>query len=292
MREVRNDDAIDGAVGEHLLGRPHLLTERGKAAAVLDLGAGKRAGPQLGPDLLDQVRDVRPEPLVEVLTAELLVATLAREHEPVVGPLEHGGVERPAAEVVHRDVATGRDPSRGVVPRRGDGFLEQLDVVQAGACCRVPQRVGARRRPGRRVRQHDSIGGLLPGLAERLLHDRPSTAANTLGHLDLVPAEDDGFDDAEPAFRRPFDRLRPHRDQVLGLAPDDDLAVGIEDDHRGDPGHAVDEQRLGRAAVERDRSRGVRRAVVDRQGPAHSASADAAGCRRLPRRRPACQNCP
>ena len=125
------------------------------------------------------------------------------------------------------------------------------------------------------MREHDPVGCFLAGLSERFLHDGPQDRRDALDDLDLALAEDHRVDDPEPALRCPFDRLGPQRDEALGLAADDELALGIQDDEARHPGQPVDEECLRRAVVERDRGRGVRRPVVDRQGPAHAASTDA-----------------
>jgi hypothetical protein len=68
------------------------------------------------------------------------------------------GVERAAAEVVHRDdVAVRQLPGGGVVRGRGQGFGHQVDVGQAGQPRHLVELLQPVRSPHRRPAQHDPL---------------------------------------------------------------------------------------------------------------------------------------
>jgi hypothetical protein len=97
--------------------------------------------------------------VIEVDAAQALQADgLAERLEAGGGAPQHGGVERPAAEVVDgHDVARSDARRGGVVDGCGDGLGDEADVAQVAARRRMTQEIELELAPVRRVGEGDGV---------------------------------------------------------------------------------------------------------------------------------------
>ena len=109
----------------------------------------------LGEQLAEMIND----PLIDVLTAQGVPADGGTGNlEAVVGSQQHGGIERPTAEVVDRDVTPGGRDLEGNPDRRRDRFGHELRVRDLGLCTRLEENRLARVAPVRRMGDPHDIG--------------------------------------------------------------------------------------------------------------------------------------
>ena len=244
----------DGGVGvrrQALLGPTALLAQpghagQGRGVVRVEHDAGRPDGRH----------HVGEDGLVEVDPAEALHALGAAELlEALLGLAQDRGVERAPAEVVHGDHLAGRDPLlEGVVERGGLGLGDQLDRPDVGLADRLAQEVDLVLAVARRVTDRDGRR-----LCAHLDGDPADDAAQEVADQRLGavrrPTQDDrrGVAQAALEFAGRPDGLR-ERPALRGI-PDQDLAIGPQDDDRRDGGRPLAQLEDLEAIATRGRSR-------------------------------------
>ncbi len=216
--------------------------------------------------------------MVEVLPAdELVPAGLTDDLEPVVGALQHGGVERASAEVVDADVGADRDVFGGVVDRCGDRLLDEGDLAEPGPFPGGEQCLPAHTGPTHRVGQDAVRRGGPSGAQPALGDDHPQDCSGGVDRVERIAADEDRGTGAERSLRGPFEPIGMDAGEVVGRGADDQLALGGAEHGGGDPAVAFqferrDRQwssRIGRRGQRADSSGRPGRAEIDADGPAH-----------------------
>ncbi|WSG37646.1 hypothetical protein OHA72_40505 [Dactylosporangium sp. NBC_01737] len=182
--------------------------------------------------------------MVEVEAADVGEAVLGEDLEPGLGAPDHGRVERAAAEIVDGEAAPHRDGGAehgGEVGRGTDRLRDQSGRAEPGDAGRLDQQGPAPLTPPRRVGEPHLVGcgaELPAGLGvDQRQHVREQSRHRhrmvTDEHLAVVDA----------TFRVGFEPGRVQPRVALGVPPDQDFAVGVEVQSRGQQGRTVEQQR-------------------------------------------------
>ena len=219
--------------------------------------------------LVDRRVHVREHGVVEVEAAEALEALgRAQQLTGAVAAAHDGDVEGAAAEVVDRDgVARVHATEVQVVQRRGFGFAEQRDALDAGNTTRFAQQVELELAPVRGVGQHDgvgpvavAVGGDVEYVTEQLPHERVGAVRGAADH------ERSGV--AEPALGLAGSGRRLGQQPPFGGVARDHRVAVERDDRRHGGAVLAECERFGLAARRAARRRGPGGAEIDAQSGA------------------------
>ena len=281
-----------GVRREGLLGPPGLHQEVQGGPLPLAVLTGHHLVPEFLVHLGEALAEVAEQAVVEVLAADVLVAARHADHlEPAGGALQERGVEGAAAQVVDAHVGAHLHVFAGVVDGGGDRLVDQFHLLQAGPLGGLHQCLAPYTGPAHRVGDDAARGGL-PVAQAALGDDGADDRRRRIAGIHRLAAQQQRRRRAQRPLRGALQAIRMHAGQVVGGGAHGELAVGGEEDHRGDPAIAFDLQRGHRRRHDRchlaarmvggeapwvqfaDGTGGSGRPEVDPDGPAHSAPSD------------------
>ncbi len=208
------------------------------------------------------------EDLVEELATQAgVTAGPALDHEALVGVAQDGGVEGPAAEVVHRDphgtaVAGGAHVVRG---RGRDGLGDHLRCGQPGADRGLAEVLDPGPAPGGGMGE-PHLGGRRALVADGLGVHVGQHGRDEVGDGVRLAAEHDGSALADPALRLPQRPGGPGGAQALGRVADEDRPVLVDEHDGRDASLPSELEDLGSVAGA-ERRRRIAGTEIDAQHP-------------------------